>query len=470
MLVKSSQLLILDCKFEKVKFTETVGEQQTCTHTPINVSDNSVVLTASEVYDQIKQLSFLNNKISYLPKHIGKIFPNLLSFKVGSSELTKIYKEDFKGVHKLELLMLWGNLIEDIASDTFSELIELKELNLGMNQIKSIESGLFKNNLKLQKILLNVNKIKYISPNAFSDLKVLNDLYLKNNDCILKNYINITTKDLNELDRMIKNCETKPTTTNSNTGSKMNCFFGESIDNLYSCSIDKLKAPHDDDFIDNVIVTHVVGQKKTDIKLLKIIDSNTKNIRINLLIQFPSLSTLVIKQSKWTGIDKLFGAKQLTKLFINDNKDFLTLNADIFEGMTRMRTINLRNNGIKDINETAFAYLSKLQFLDLSYNQIVQIHEDLFCESTHLKKLSLAHNKIKILKISMFQLHRKLRDIYLDNNVINKLIKGPNDQEFYDALDMTKNECANTYYDRKSTNIRVRGNNSLHTCYNITTR
>lgn len=454
MLIKSSQQKItLQCVAEK-------SQPGFCWHKPINVTENNDILTNKKPREAqgITKLLFKGDFITFLPKSIATVFPDLLSLKVGPSHLINIAKEDFKGLDKLKSLHLWGNEIAEIEADTFSELFELEELNLGFNKIKVIEQGLFLKNIKLKYITLKVNQIEIIPPDVIRHLKNLKELNLAANVCITRDYIKF---DLLEGDLM--KCESKDTTATLDKGSLMNCYLGETIFNSYSCSLKQLLRPRLNEPVDKVIITHVAGKNKDDIQLLKITESNTENIRFNLLFQFPNLETLIINDCPWNGLKHLYGTRQLTKLFINGN-NIGNLTEAAFEGIPRLRTINLRSNQIQNVDKNAFSYLSKLHYLDLSDNAIKVLEKDLFSESIHLTKLSLAQNKIISVSMALFDSHKQLQMVNFNQNEIQTLVKDSDIREFYHIMDITQNSCANELYDRKATQL---GNSKekLTKCY-----
>ncbi|CAO1355356.1 unnamed protein product [Diamesa tonsa] len=384
--------------------------------------------------------------ITYFPNKVGKIFQNLLNLKVGPAELAYICKENFEDLTSLQSLVLFGNEIAKIPADTFVHLVDLEVLDLGFNFIETIEQGLFSKNKRLKKISLKMNKITIIYPGEFSPLKELTQLNLSKNKCNSKNFEK--KSDFNDLETTLRKCEPKDES-GSNSMTEMNCFYGETIHNEYSCNVESLSID-EDDIIDNVRVDHVNDHKNKDVKLLKITKTRTDHIRSNLLNNFQQLDTLIISNCDWRGIPNLYGTKSITKLFINDNEKLEEITEAAFEGLTRIRTISLRKNKIKDIHLLAFSYLSKLHYMDLSHNQIETLTNDIFSESVHLTKLSLANNKIASLTMSIFEMHKHLQLLSFQNNRDIRITKEDKSRENYHYLDFTGNSCLNIFFDRKS--------------------
>ncbi|CAO1355291.1 unnamed protein product [Diamesa tonsa] len=387
-----------------------------------------------------------NGTITYLPNEIGKIFHNLLNLKVGPAKLAYIRKENFVELIILQSLVLFGNQIAKIPADTFEPLGDLEVLDLGFNFIETIEQGLFSKNRRLKKISLKMNKITIIYPGEFRTLKELTQLNLSKNKCTNKNFVKKT--DFNDLETILRKCKPK-VDDGSNSLTEMNCFFGETIHNEYSCSIENLSI-EEENSIDKVRVDHIEDNENKDVKLLKITKTRTDNIRSNLLNTFQQLDTLIISDCDWRKISNLYGTKSITKLFINDNDELEEVTEAAFEGLTRIRTISLRKNKIKTIHLLAFSYLSKLRNMDLSFNQIETLTNDIFSESVHLTKLSLANNKIASLTMSIFEMHKDLQLLSFQNNRDIRITKEDKSRENYHYLDFTGNSCLNIFFDRKS--------------------
>lgn len=82
--------------------------------------------------ESIETISFaLNKKIQFLPENTGEIFPNSIAMSAGNCSVKSISRINFKGLQKLLGLYLFSNLIEQIESNTFHDLLSLEVLDLG---------------------------------------------------------------------------------------------------------------------------------------------------------------------------------------------------------------------------------------------------------------------------------------------------------------------------------------------------
>lgn len=95
-----------------------------------SIQTSSINIT-QETDDSVKVLSFNGNKnVVYLPVQVDKVFTNLSCYDAAYTSVTDIFKTNFKGLMKLEYLLLNNNEIKTITSDTFENLASLKLLHL----------------------------------------------------------------------------------------------------------------------------------------------------------------------------------------------------------------------------------------------------------------------------------------------------------------------------------------------------
>jgi len=108
-----------------------------------------------EAFRILKQKS-----IEFIPRDIGKFFPNLLAFEIISSGLRFLCRNDLKGM---------DNLIA---------------LNLPYNRITFITYQAFDNNLKLRSISFYENPIIYIAPGVFEILPECVNIHFEYSKCM----------------------------------------------------------------------------------------------------------------------------------------------------------------------------------------------------------------------------------------------------------------------------------------------
>lgn len=142
-------------------------------------------------------IGFTNTK--YIPANIGYL-SHLSVFTMIFTQLVEIRSKDFNGMENLEVLSFFHNNLTFLPLDVFSTLTQLRVIFLTSNQIKVIPNGIFSNNIYLERINLDDNQIKFIGSSLFNGLTNLNNVHLKTNICIDKEYTGKT-----EIIQLMKN-------------------------------------------------------------------------------------------------------------------------------------------------------------------------------------------------------------------------------------------------------------------------
>ncbi len=190
-----------------------------------------------------------------------------LTMKGGA--LVEIDVAAFNSLESLQELDLAENRIKAVLPGTFQNLLELKDLDVGYNFISSLDEATFSGLVNLQKINLESNLLEALPGNLFKDNKYalevflvsnnlkkipsklvghftdLKTLDLQQNECIDKNYQNVTER-LNEIeDDLSTSCNVDPalnkqtvTVVTENQGSRnleVKCEWIKSADK--ECSI-----------------------------------------------------------------------------------------------------------------------------------------------------------------------------------------------------------------------------------------
>lgn len=145
---------------------------------------------------------YQNQKLKFLPKHIGEKFPNLAEIHASFTGMKSVRDYYFKDMKNLEVLILSSNEIVTIDAEAFKDLIKLKWLSLNYNFIHTIDKKIFATMANLIDLDLKGNKIKFLNPTAFEATGVKPfSVDLKENVCINHLYL---PKELANLEKDIK--------------------------------------------------------------------------------------------------------------------------------------------------------------------------------------------------------------------------------------------------------------------------
>ncbi|XP_057316006.1 slit homolog 3 protein-like [Hydractinia symbiolongicarpus] len=113
----------------------------------------------------------------------------------------------------------------------------------------------------------------------------------------------------------------------------------------------------------------------------------------------------------------------LTSLSIYESKIEVVTKED-FVGLQKLKRLELRENGLKKIEDMAFSELPNLIYLNLEKNLIQSIPEYTFASNSSLLRLKLRRNKINHLFSNSFDGLRKLTFLELEENKIENLPTG----------------------------------------------
>lgn len=148
--------------------------------------DSEVFVLKTEVDTNILNFKIYKQMdVGFLPRNIGKKFPNLEQINVTYSNLTIVRDFYFKDLKKVQSVTLSYNNIAIIEAGAFNDLISVTELLLKRNKLKTLDDRLFTTMVSLEYLYLTRNKIKFLSPTVFKinggKLKMVD---LTFNDCI----------------------------------------------------------------------------------------------------------------------------------------------------------------------------------------------------------------------------------------------------------------------------------------------
>lgn len=111
--------------------------------------------------DDVKMVIFKDVKLHYIPLDMNKHFPKMDIFASIDCGLKDISKQDLVGLSNLEVLVVYGSLIETIPSDLFEKLPKLSGFYLRDSKLKFVSP-------KLLTPIVNNNKLTVIDLGNFS--------------------------------------------------------------------------------------------------------------------------------------------------------------------------------------------------------------------------------------------------------------------------------------------------------------
>lgn len=135
-----------------------------------------------------------------------------------------------------------------------------------------------------------------------------------------------------------------------------------------------------------------------------------------------NLKTLNISQNKLRDIDKKFviSLASLEILDLSQN----SLQSGSIENLFKnhnLQNLNLSHNKLSELNERMFNELELLSTLDISFNEIENISQSTFWKQKHLKTLNLSSNKLRDLQFDWFKNLENLNSLILRSNKLKIL-------------------------------------------------
>ncbi|KAM9312166.1 platelet glycoprotein Ib alpha chain [Gastrophryne carolinensis] len=127
------------------------------------------------------------------------------------------------------------------------------------------------------------------------------------------------------------------------------------------------------------------------------------------------LEDLNLAQNSLNTFPELSRLSRLTNLDLSNNQ-IATIPDSAFKGLGNLKILNLKKNKINSLPEQVFDSLDNLNLLDLSYNQLQQLPEHLISNLGHLEKFYLNGNKLKHVPEGFFDNPKNLLYVYLDDN------------------------------------------------------
>lgn len=268
-------------------------------------------------------------------------------------------------------------LIENITS------LKVLELYNCYNFDENSELGFNENgNEKIEYLCIkNFNLNENISIFKLRNLKYLN---LQANDIELSFELFNDLSNLEEL-RIDINKETEFSSLHSSGNNNLDNIYLQKLTRLkLNCKIERL----------NILPTDLF----TDLKHLK-------SLKLSLIRTIQSLPNRVFSPLVC-----------LEDLVINGNLEKLDRN--VFEGLVKLKSLDLSINQIKELSHETFTHLKKLENLDLSWNGIKHLKQGIFSSLPSLKNLELTGNKLTEIEDNLFEGVENLETIIINVNKI----------------------------------------------------
>lgn len=129
----------VDC--EQIKVMNEFSERHLQVEICLMTEKTAINRTGVEIFSKnlsVRNLTLnWNNKVRFLPENVHESFPNLVVFEAENCRVKQISRNNFRGLYRLKVVNLAGNLISNIDAGVFSENVELQIIDLSESESKS---------------------------------------------------------------------------------------------------------------------------------------------------------------------------------------------------------------------------------------------------------------------------------------------------------------------------------------------
>ncbi|XP_065651763.1 leucine-rich repeat-containing protein 9 isoform X2 [Hydra vulgaris] len=361
--------------------------------------------------------------------HLSKIsnIENLVNLKWASfnnNDITKI--EGLESCTKLQELTLSGNCISKI--DGMNHLVDLQFLDISNNIILSLEGLNFEKLHKLSYIAFDNNNV--ISLNGFQKSKSLVEIYAGNNK-IKKLREIFYLKKISSL--CILDLLGNPMCKELSYYRLYAIYHLHYLKMLDAVSLELSEVETSKDTFGGRLTTDYLVEKLGHSNFLEICEldmpnCNLRSVELSSKDIFNNLRSLNLEQNNLTCFGGIFQIVNLKVLCLNYN--FIEcIIPKSFENATKdeqnkpilhnLEVLHLGYNGIRHMSLLKLDCLPSLKMLFLQGNEISKVEglENL-CE---LRELVLDKNKLKCLHETSFINQKKLKELHIENNMLQKL-------------------------------------------------
>lgn len=324
---------------------------------------------------ELQRLDLSYNHITFLSETGVASLKNLHSLYLENNRITEIAELSLSALAKLSVIDLSNNNLMTIASKTFRESEKLKELYLRNNSLTQIRPGLFKGLSKLVILDLSYNEIssEWMTTETFADLircVVLdlghNRIKTINSSQIFQNQYSLQILNLNnnEIDQIGDNL-----------------FL--TLYNLHTLVLSGNRLKQINEFTFNGLFV---------LSKLSLAENEISTIHDNVFINCSNLQDLYLQGNIMNKVPKAILKLRFLKTLDLSNNEIFDINNSSFTGLQSLRVLNLTRNEITNITRGTLKELPSLRLLDLSENRITNLEHGLFDDAPALNGINLQGN------------------------------------------------------------------------------
>ncbi|XP_071817153.1 uncharacterized protein [Apostichopus japonicus] len=378
----------------------------------INCQVSNMSANALRGFGRLRILHLNFNSLSEVPYCISNS-SSIRDLRMSDNEIDSLSVDTFQSLSELRILELAYNWISELPDEIFWNLSELRVIDLSNNMIGYITRWTFINQTKLTDLNISNNQVTSLSFGWLNSLTKLWDLKLHGLFTDAPRFDNIST----QVDNLIQlsdglefsNIEILDISYNYLTEIPCHCWetmktlitlrmVGNSFETVPSYCFSELRDLHDIS-LDHNSISHLGQFAFANVMHLRSIELAGNNIT-HLPPNFMN------------------GSKLVTYLNLDQNQFTYLPSSFVIHGM--LDRLNMQNNLIDNISETAFMDLPKLSMLDFRGNRLTSLTTELK-SAWSLRFVQMIANEISFVDEDAFSNNTRLQGIWLDYNRLSTI-------------------------------------------------
>lgn len=325
--------------------------------------------------------------------------------------MTQLKSQHFNGAHRLTILNLSSNKIEELEPNVFQSLSSVKSIDLSNNNISTIDRNAFSGVDSLAVVFLNNNSIATFNCGFGSNIKALR---LNHNRIVAFEPDLAASTVLTELELS----ENMLTTLNESLR----------IDYAQMARLDISNNPlkvimYDAKFVSSEFlnITNTSASTCYISKTTQVLDASFNRIR-NIVVNdadHSPIEELLLSHNQLTLVHNLTKLKYLKKLDLSFNA-INDIGFNTFANMVELRILKLENSGLKTIDFGTFSHQRTLVELDISFNRLGNIDFNMLLFQRRIQLLHIGGNDLTTLNATdLMSIFPGLEQIGLSDNQFN---------------------------------------------------
>jgi len=329
---------------------------------------------------------------------------DMQSLDVSNNQISVLPIYGFSSLKRLRVLNLSSNAISMVADEALHGLRSLESLDLSGNRIVALPTGMFRDAAKsLKELRLQNNSISVLSPGLVAGMNQLVTLDLSRN-VLTSSWLNSAT--FSGLIRLVL------LNLSHNRIVKLEPAL---FKDLYTLQILNLQ------FNEIEMISADTFSPMSNLHTLELAHNRLTYLDAYSLNGLFALSLLALDSNMLEGIhpDAFRNCSSMQDLNLSGNNlDSIPV---ALKDMRILRTLDLGENRIRNLNKPGFRGMSRLYGLRMIGNDISNVTQEDLAELPALQILNLARNRIEFVEDGAFGANPALQAIRLDSNALQDM-------------------------------------------------